>query len=93
MALSELDDLLNDLEQTVEDERNAGKVIRYVTLIYMIKYSYFKTEMPIEYFFIMRIYVHLYSAQERAPVTMIWVLVSQTHTLIITHHTCHQKQW
>ena len=27
MALSELDDLLNDLEKTVEEERGLGKVI------------------------------------------------------------------
>ena len=29
MALSELDDLLNDLEKTVEEERGYGKVILY----------------------------------------------------------------
>ena len=38
MALSELDDLLNDLEKTVEEERGLGKVILYIKYIHFLKF-------------------------------------------------------
>ena len=36
MALSELDDLLNDLEKTVEEERGLGMVIVYIYTDYLL---------------------------------------------------------
>ena len=36
MALSELDDLLNDLEKTVEEERGLGMVILYIYTDYIL---------------------------------------------------------
>ena len=87
MAMSELDDLLNDLEKTVEEERGHGKVI-----FVFLYFSDQKLNSHIKNILVI-IDANFFSVQERALITMIWALVSQTHTLKITHHTCHQMWW
>ena len=42
MALSELDDLLNDLEKTVEEERGLGTVLSYIYTDYILVETYSK---------------------------------------------------
>ena len=90
MSILDLDDLLNDLENAVEQEKERGKVLYLLFCFWVLSIVHFLVKVFC-LLFILVILERFYSARERALVTMIWALLSQTHTLKITHHTCHQK--